>query len=970
MKEPRALLLTDVVDSTRLAEELGDQAAAALWASHDRLARDLLPAWRGREIDKTDGMLLLFDSSADAISYAMAYQHAIASLVPPLKARAGLHVGPVTLRENSPADIARGAKPVEVDGVAKSMAARVMSVALGGQILLTAPARQVLADGGPRLQSHGHWRLKGIVEPVELFEAGDADTLFSPPPDAGKAYRVVRRRDLWLPVRDIRHSLPAERDGFVGRTQALADLARRIGAGARLVAVLGMGGTGKTRLVTRFGWTWLGDFSGGVWFCDLAQARSAAGIVHAVASALEVPLGKDDPVLQLGHAIAGRGPCLVILDNFEQVARHATETLGHWLDRAGEAQFIVTTREVLGLPGEEALALPPLPPPDAAELFVRRAQAAHDGHRPNPEDEAAIMPLVKLLDGLPLAIELAAARVRLMPPRMLLARMSDRFKLLSSSGARHDRQATLRATLDWSWDLLAMSDKTGLSQLSVFEGGFTLEAAEAVLDLSATDQATWPADVVGSLVDKSFVRPMSDTRFNLLVSVYEYAGEHLRTEARFSGSGPAALQAAQLRHGAYFASLGEDRALDDACADLDNLVSACRRAVLRADTRSAVGALEGAWAALGLRGPFQVGVSLATVVCSMPGLDAGERARAERVIGSALTTAGQSVEAAEHFSAAIRLARGVADRLCECRALIGLSAAHEHAGRAAEARAALDAAWVLARAIRNPVLEAKTLNQMGTQKMGLGRVKEALAFYQQALELARAAGDCRWEGCVLGNLGTAYTELGLMDEARAYIETSVALARELGDRHRECNNQCNLGLLLLNQGRPDEALETSEAALAVSREIGHRLAESIILCNLGMVLETLGRRAEARSHYEAAIALVRELGEPRYEGQYLSYLGVLHARAIRFAQAQECLDASEALLREVSDRFGLGLLLCCRAEAHHLSGDAAAASQVLADAMVIAADIDAGSASELGMAIARVRGLIDIGTGEQLTPSC
>jgi predicted ATPase/class 3 adenylate cyclase/Tfp pilus assembly protein PilF len=948
MHDSRALLLTDVIDSTRLAEELGDQATAALWASHDRLARDLLPAWRGREIDKTDGMLLLFDNSADAMGYAMAYQQAIAALVPPLKARAGLHVGPVTLRENSPADIARGAKPVEVDGVAKSMAARVMSVALGGQILLSAPARQVLADGGPRLQSHGHWRLKGIVEPVELFEAGNADTLFSPPPDADKAYRVVRRRDLWLPVREIRHSLPAERDGFVGRAQSLADLSRRIGAGARLVSVLGMGGTGKTRLVTRFGWTWLGDFS---------------GIVHAVASALEVPLGKDDPVSQLGHAIAGRGPCLVILDNFEQVTRYAEETLGHWLDRAGEAQFIVTTREVLGLPGEDALSLPPLPPPDAAELFVRRAQSAHAGHRPNPEDEAAIMPLIKLLDGLPLAIELAAARVRLMPPRMLLARMSDRFKLLSSSGARHDRQATLRATLDWSWDLLAMSDKDALSQLSVFEGGFTLEAAEAVLDLSAADEAAWPADVVGSLVDKSFVRPVSDTRFSLLVSVHEYAGEHLRTEGRFTGSGPRAVQAAQLRHAAYFASLGEQRALDDACADLDNLVSACRRAVLRADAPSAVGALEGAWAALGLRGPFLVGVSLATAVCSMPGLDAGERARAERVIGSALMTAGQSVEAAEHFSAALRLARAVGDRLCECRALIGLGAVHEHAGRATEARADIDAAWALARAIGNPLLESMALNQRGTQEIGLGRVNEALTFYQQALQLARAAGDRRFEGCVLGNLGTAYTELGLMDQARDHIEAAVALARELGDRHRECNNQCNLGLLQLNQGRPDEALATSKAALAVSREIGHRLAESIILCNLGMVLETLSHRDGARSHYEAAIALARELGERRYEGQYLSYLGVLHARAIRFPQAQECLDTSEALLREMSDRFGLGLLLCGRAEANHLIGDAVAAGQVLAEATAIAADISAGPASELGMAIARVRGLIDIGTG-------
>ena len=960
MNEPRALLLTDVVDSTRLAEELGDQATAALWASHDRLARDLLPAWRGREIDKTDGMLLLFDSAGDAMGYAMAYQRAIASLLPPLKARVGLHFGPVTLRKNSPEDIARGAKPVEVDGAAKSMAARVMSVALGGQILLSAPARQVLGDDGPRLQSHGHWRLKGIVEPVELFEAGDADTLFSPPPDADKAYRVVRQSDLWLPVREIRHSLPAERDAFVGREQALADLAQRVGSRARLVSVLGMGGTGKTRLVTRFGWTWLGDFSGGVWFCDLAQARSAAGIVHAVASALAVPLGKNDPVVQLGHAIAGRGPCLVILDNFEQVTRYAQETLGHWLDRAGEAQFIVTTREVLGLPGEDALALPPLPPPNAAELFVRRAQSAYAGYRPNLEDEAAIVPLVKLLDGLPLAIELAAARVRLMPPRMLLARMSDRFRLLSSSGARHDRQATLRATLDWSWNLLTMADKAALSQLSVFEGGFTLEAAEAVLDLSAADEAAWPADVVGSLVDKSFVRRVSDTRFSMLVSVHEYAGEHLRSEARFDGSGPAALQAAQRRHGAYFASLGEQRALDDGGADLDNLVSACRRAIQQADTRLAVGALEGAWAALGLRGPFGVGLSLATTICSMAGLDAGERAHAERVIASALMATGQLVEAAEHFSVTLRLAREVADQVCECHALIGLGAMREHTGRADEARADIEAARALARTIGDPRLESMALNRMGTQETGFGRMNEAVVFFQQAVQLARAAAECRLEGVALGNLAIAYIELGQMDEGRAHIEAAVAIARAQGDRQRECNNQCNLGHLLLNQGQLGESLETSKAALVVAREIGHRFTESLVLCNLGTALEALHRRVDARHHYEAAIALVRELGEPRFEGQLLSHLGVLHARELRFPLAQECFDAGEARLRQVSDRLGLGLLLCGRAEAHCLSGNAAAANQVWAEAAVIAAQASAGPASELGMAIARVRGLIDL----------
>jgi class 3 adenylate cyclase len=403
MNNALALLLTDVVDSTQLAERLGDAAAAELSAAHDRVARDLLRVWRGREIDKTDGMLMLFDLAADALGFAMAYHAALAALPVPLQARAGLHVGAVILRSNSPDDVALGAKPLEVEGIAKPIAARVMSLALGGQTLLTAEARAALRDTSLRLQSHGFWRIKGIAEPVELFEAGDERAPFIPPPDSGKVDRVVRRDDLWLPLRDLRKNLPAERDSFVGRRDALDTLARRFDGGARLVSLLGIGGTGKTRLALRFAWTWLGDYPGEAWFCDLSQARDVDGIVQAVAQGLDVPLGQDNPVQQLGHAIAARGHCLLILDNFEQVARHAFDTLGRWLDRAADARFLVTTREVLGLPGEEAVPLAPMGSLDAQALFAPRAASASAEYLPSNEDIAAIPQLIKLLDGLPLA---------------------------------------------------------------------------------------------------------------------------------------------------------------------------------------------------------------------------------------------------------------------------------------------------------------------------------------------------------------------------------------------------------------------------------------------------------------------------------------------------------------------------------------------------------------------------------------
>ena len=237
-----------------------------------------------------------------------------------------------------------------------------------------------------RIVSHGHWRLKGLPQPLELFEAGTQGAPFTPPPDAEKAYRVVQRGEVWLPARELHHSVPAERDAFVGRNAALQELARRYESGARLVSLVGIGGCGKTRLATRFGWAWLGEHPGGTWYCDLAPARTVEGLCSAVAQGLQIPLGGEDALLQLGHAIAARGPCLMILDNFEQLARLAESTLGHWLERAPEARFLVTTREVLGIAGEEALALAPLPMAEARALFLRRAAAARHDFNPGAED--------------------------------------------------------------------------------------------------------------------------------------------------------------------------------------------------------------------------------------------------------------------------------------------------------------------------------------------------------------------------------------------------------------------------------------------------------------------------------------------------------------------------------------------------------------------------------------------------------
>ena len=965
MSQRLALLLTDVVDSTQLAERLGDAAAAELNAAHDRMARDLLRSWRGREIDKTDGMLMLFDSAADALGYAVAYHAALAALPVPLQARAGLHVGSVMLRHNPPEDVARGAKPVEVEGIAKPVAARVMSLALGGQTLLTAEARDALGSTGLRLQSHGFWRIKGVAEPLELLEAGGAQAPFTPPPDSVKSYRVVRREGLWLPLREVANNLPAERDSFVGRQDVLVDLARRFEAGTRLVSVLGIGGTGKTRLALRFAHTWLGDFPGGAWFCDLSHALSLDGLLHAVAQGLDVPLGEDDPVVQLGRAIAGRGRCLVILDNFEQITRYAASTLGRWLAGSTDASFLATTREVLGLPGEQVLALPPLQIGDAVDLFVKRATSAHLSFAADANERPLIEQLAGLLDGLPLAIELAAARTRVLSVTALLARMDQRFKLLAAAGGRQDRQATLQATFDWSWDLLGDVEKSALAQLSVFEGGFTLQSADAVLDLSACSKVPWLVDVLQSLVDKSFVRIVATDRFDLLASVKAYAGAHLSAEGRFPGSGPVALRHVQARHGAWFAALGPQRAVEAGCADLPNVIAACRWAIREKQGQSAVGALQGAWAALSRHGPFSSGAELAAAVCQLPGLDEVAAARAHAVRASALEFLGHTAQARQHCETALVRARAGGDLACQADLLVQLADLDGSDSRMAPARDGLSKALDLARQIGHGATECAALNGLANVAIDQGRIDEARASYEAGLDRAREIEDRAWQCSLLGNLGMLHANVGRMDEARRCLESSLDLARALADRRREGTLLCNLGMLHLVQRHLDEAIDVSEQALRVARELGHRRVLGIVYCNLGLAEEERGHAAEALAYFDAGLKVMRELGDRRHEGQFLGYMGRTRARQRDYGLARECFATAHVLLSEVSDALSLGILLCDLATCEWHAGDPAAARQALDKARSMGLSTGAGPGSEFGQALARAQALLGLAPADE-----
>lgn len=954
MAEILALVFTDVVDSTLLNNTLGDKHMAAMWAQHDRSARELVRRWEGREVGRSDGFLLVFSKVSHAVGFAAAYHRVLASLSVSVCARVGVHAGPVNLRENSAADMAQGATPFEIDGLALPVAARIMAAAQGGQTLLSAQALGALGPTSLQTVSHGHWRLSGIAEPVELHAIGEAGTCGLPPPDSAKAYRVAWVGDCWLPVRQLPHSLPAERDAFVGRADALQALRERYKADARLVTLTGMGGVGKTRLSQRYARLCLGDHPGGAWFCDLSTATGLDGIVAAVARGLNVPLGRTDPVLQIGAAIAGRGACLVLFDNFEQVVGLAEQTVGAWLERAPQARFLVTSRELLGIMGEQVQVLSPMDSADGVAMFRQRVRAAGVQADFAPEDEEALPALIELLDHLPLAIELAAARVRVLSPRLLLQRMSDRLTLLAARGGRPDRQATLRATLDWSWGLMSVAERSALAQLSVFEGGFTLPAAEAVVDLSAIRLPPAHVNVVQSLVEKSLIREVDVGRLEMLRTVQEYAAEYLRAFSEDVLAGQALA-----RHAAYYAGLHDTSSAAVLCAELDNLVTAVRRASAAGPAGTAVGALRGAWAAIKLRGPFRTAIELAECVRQAElDLDGSSRACVELVAAWGLKAIGRTADAEQRLLASLDAARSVGDRRGEGCALILLGELLTNAGRTEEARVALLAGLTAALDIGNLLLECEACGALGGLCQKLGALDEARSNYERALAAARQAADQRWEGGSLGNLGVTLADQGHNAEAEVCYRDALAISRELGDRQWEGNTLSNLGLLHHVQCRYAAAADELRLALRIARDLGHSRLECIVLCNLGMALEAANEPGRALEHYDAALRVARTLGDHRSEGQILGYRGLLDARQQRFDSARAMIDEGERLLLASADQLSLALLLCARAESEHLAGSPGAAAQALHRAQALGALVGAATGSELQQALARVQDLM------------
>ena len=888
--ETRALLLTDVVNSTQLSEALGDAAMAEVWADHDRAARDLLPLHGGLEIDKTDGMLLLFEKTSDAVSYAVAYHRALSGLAVPLKARAGLHVGSVILRENSAEDVARGAKPLEVDGLAKPVAARVMSLAQGGQTLLTEQARyyiQANAHSGLsdelKVQSHGHWLLKGIADPIELFEVGGLDASFTLPPDSDKVHRVLRNHTGWVGVQEIANNLPQQTTSFIGREREQVEIKTLLN-NTRLLTLLGMGGLGKTRLSLQVAADLMTDFPDGIWFIDLAPIRDETLVVSEVAQVLGV---REEPDRSLLHSVSAHlkpRRSLLIFDNCEHLIQAAADLANALLRAAPHLRVLASSREALRIPGEQAYPVHPLPVPGrgdslealaqstAVRLFVERAQQHKPSFALNAREAPAIAELVARLEGIPLALELAAARMRALTVTEINTRLTDRYKLLTGGGrVLQQRQQTLRALVDWSYELLTQDEQTVLMRLSVFAGGFDLAAAEHVCGdepLSADEVL----DLLTSLIEKSIVmheEREDATRYRMLETIRDYALE----KAQLAGG----MAATAARHCEHYAALAADanrglKGPEQATwlwrleVELDNIRAAM--AVTFTGCGDAFIAVKMSLRMLSfwmLRGYVKEGRRFVKAALELPAIQASDLAQGHALYVSACLATSQSdhAEARATLEICLNLRRRLGNAVDIAATLSTLSLARLQAGDAEGAAAAEHEALKIFREVKDRLGEAIGLLHLGEIALVRGDDSQALTNLAACLVIAREIKNQEIEGACQLVRGEVAFASGHTAEARLWCTRSLTVCREAGDKRGEASAVWWLGKIDLQTADFASSHQRLAEALTAFRAFGMReevlgcLEDHAALIGSGGNIEAAVRLAAAAAGSRQRLSLVR-----------------------------------------------------------------------------------------------------------------
>ena len=755
-------------------------------------------------------------------------------------------------------------------------------------------------------------------------------------------------------------------DAFVGREDEINTLLQLTNSGSRLITLKGLGGTGKTRLSRKFAQHRLTTYAGGAWFVDLTEARSAEAMLHAVGSTLDVPIMNDsqleNSITQLGRAMSGRGMTMVVLDNFEQVTKAGAPIVARWLELAPNVVFLVTSREPLHIAGETIVDLQPLSEEHGVRLLKTRAESAGAKWADSKENQTAILDLVRRLDGIPLAIEMAAARAVQLGPVPLLKRVSTHISKLSNVRRdQHARQGTLGALLDWSWQLLEPWEQAAFAQLSVFKRGFNMEAAEAVLDLSPWPDAPWVMDVIGSLIDKSLIRSWSlpgETRFGMYWTVQEYtSGQLEETDS---------LRSTRLRHAAYFAAygtldavlafrshggFGQVTALTD---ELENLIAGVHAGV-EFDEGDLAAQCAIATEIVHARSGFPATIlRILKQANNAEGMSDLNRGRLIcRIADLVRRDVGDQAEIKHWLTRADEIAERTGHSYLKARANIIQALNSAWQGDGAIALQWLMTAQEHARAAGSQHLESLALRSLSTVSRGAGKVPEAIEYLEMAREIAKANGDDLASVQLHSVSGGLYRLMGNADDAQACYLVALTISRQLKLRSIEGVVMGNLANLYTQTGQLDMAQSRYEKAMEIASEVGNSRSEAICTGNLGALLLKKGELDKGARLLTRAIETQDHL-HPVSAGSFRGVLAMIRAKQGDIDEARGLLDHGEKQVRGASQEE-LGLLLCSRGEVEHIAGETMRVEQALKEAEAICVLLKVRPESQLGQATEQLR---------------
>lgn len=813
-------LFSDIEDSTRLVEKLDTSAFRELIEQHHRLMRRAFADHGGIERGtQGDSFLAVFPKAPSAVAAAVKAQRSVAEAVWPgeseVQVRMGLHSGNA---------ISGGDDYIGLD---INRAARIASAAHGGQVLISDSTRALSEDNlpsGVTVRDVGVHRLKGIERPERLYQlvVEEMRSDFPPPRAAGPG---VSR-------------LPSRLTSFVGRQTDLVSV-RSLLEGSRLVTLIGPGGAGKTSLATELARTLEDSFAGGAWFVDLAPLDDSDFVASTIARRLGISEQAGISSLKAIEAHLASRQLLLVLDNFEHVLA-AAELVTAMLNAAPGLTVLVTSRRPLEVYGEQEYAVPPLPLPDptwadaeristsdAVALFVERARIARPGFSVTEDNASSIAQICARLDGLPLAIELAASRIRILTPEEILSRLEERHSVLTERGRMQPRRhQTLEAAIDWSFDLAAPVEQDLLVRLSFFAGGFTYEAAEAVCN-PHQELGIDTLDGVESLVVQSLLQHKEihgESRFEMLETVRDYGRTRL-----FSADH---LEQLTRRHLEFFTGLVEGvelkllgpeqgRWLDRIEADHANLRLALRNAVDTGEDEAGLRLASAIWRFWLQRGYLLEGRSWLEELLEMnPGVASLERARGFVALGGLTFWLFDSNKTEAAYESARGIFGEIGDDEGRAEAIFNLAYVPAMRNQLSDARGRFEASLEVAREVGLPHLIARNQIMLGILAVSTGDPSSAESYFEQAVRFFGQSGDRFHVAWATRGLGSARFALGQIDEARSAYLQGLRLYSEVRNLPGIGQSLREISGFESSQGNHIAAMRLAGATAALRETIG------------------------------------------------------------------------------------------------------------------------------------------------------